>query len=61
MTGDVKKLVKLPPEQLLDLIGSYPGGSQDAYDFVKSGIDARRRDGASVWRDIEAETYWSTR
>lgn len=60
MSG-IKQLVNLPPEQLLERIGSYPGGSQAAYDFVKSNVDARLRDGASVWRDIEAETYWSTR
>lgn len=58
--SDINQLVKLPPEELLALIGSYPG-SQAAHDFVKSNVDARRRDGAPVWRDIEAETYWSTR
>ena len=57
----VKELVNLSPEKLLELIGSYPGGSQGAYDIVKSEVDARRRDGSSVWRDIEFDTYWSSR
>lgn len=61
MSDDIKKLIQLPPEELLKRIGSHPGGSQAAYDIVKSTVDGRIRDGTSVLRQIEFDTYWSTR
>ena len=61
MSDDIKKLVNLPPEELLALIGSFPGGSQSAYDIVKEEVETRRRYGSKVWRQIESDTYWGTR